>query len=1064
MPDSKQRSGFRCFFKKKLSSTDGQPLTNSFDSFNSNSTSKAMISTKEYDQNGTLTITEKGLSSPLHLSVRQRHGTLPDSICTDGSSQDQSSSSKDTVCKEKSLRAILCESGVDFMNTRGCFGQHDDKQQQNYMKVTTAMHNKVKVSVEESFAEEPPISEFSASLEKFMLQPQRDHIKNRTVLDPCTLSVLNRPFGRRSLTSKVSPTWNVEVTTSAFDEDLNMMTYNIYVGKRRSKGKHGENSVVTANLKRTLKDFIWLEEALQEEYHGSLLLPSLSFSMAEDLNYETMEFLEENWDPLIISSTHLKDMLFSREPVNTKLLTDWLSDIFNYVRGNGELILKQKHPTKIIRSEAMESFLYKITEPLPEPRYKNFKHASNNSDWLSIKLSKGIAIKDVEKLDNIPSAVFGIVKSSLSCLALDPCERKSFVNSAWPDSINSEDLKIQRLYISVQAQNSLKTLRTLRALLRRESSLGAAWKRLAISISNLYVAEMDVENCKVGDDAVKRNKRNNHADECLRILARQKMDRALPSLKIIEGMIRTYYGDFSSVDPNLKEYVYFSDRTSDFGKDFSWNKLHIGSPLQKMLCGYDSGDGVSEEISTKEKDAMKESLRKNEDYLRISILEYCVSISTRLHRMSWIYFQTESKQINLLKCAAEKVKTKLKTMEYRHSFGDADADDDTELQIIRDILDLGLKRRYKYIPSSKSTTTSSSVSSSEGSNDNLSSAEGEHQAEDTPVAQGPVVTNLLSFAQDRHGRWNEELVQMILTVSGIENAKNIAESKSRDYKCVVKLVDRLRKEIGRCKDAVHHLQCTVDGTIEDDTILSSPCNIFDLRDNFLSDLLSVFSGSWCQQVISPMHDDILSSHGIDSLDPLGWTGMISSGEAASEKCGSKALRYQRSRESECFRFLNVMLFRLEQYNVMIEQLENFLYMYRLGEHIEEHYSRIRSRELVEWEKKTDLTTAITLASKKKLPLLVKELEAKIQAIPSSVSYSGVKAAKERHLGSKMIKKRLETIAKKGLQKLKKSGCTISLSIINEWAACEESSANTEHQFLIDLINKMESHFQKGIGI
>ncbi len=90
----------------------------------------------------------------------------------------------------------------------------------------------------------------------------------------------------------------------------------------------------------------------------------------------------------------------------------------------------------------------------------------------------------------------------------------------------------------------------------------------------------------------------------------------------------------------------------------------------------------------------------------------------------------------------------------------------------------------------------------------------------------------------------------------------------------------------------------------------------------------------------------------------------------------------------------------------------------------------------DWEKKTDITTAINIATKKRLTLLVKELKAKLATIGSSVSYTSVKKAKERHLGSKAIKGALEALACRRFQRLKESCTKNTLSIVNEWALCK----------------------------
>ena len=110
------------------------------------------------------------------------------------------------------------------------------------------------------------------------------------------------------------------------------------------------------------------------------------------------------------------------------------------------------------------------------------------------------------------------------------------------------------------------------------------------------------------------------------------------------------------------------------------------------------------------------------------------------------------------------------------------------------------------------------------------------------------------------------------------------------------------------------------------------------------------------------------------------------------------------------------------------------------------------------EQKTDITTAINIATKKRLTLLVRELKDKLDSIGSRVSYSSVKMAKERHLGSKAIKGALESLANRRLHRLKESSTKNTLSLINEWALSKYfyyrvilSDRALFHNFLIHIV-------------
>ena len=85
-----------------------------------------------------------------------------------------------------------------------------------------------------------------------------------------------------------------------------------------------------------------------------------------------------------------------------------------------------------------------------------------------------------------------------------------------------------------------------------------------------------------------------------------------------------------------------------------------------------------------------------------------------------------------------------------------------------------------------------------------------------------------------------------------------------------------------------------------------------------------------------------------------------------------------------------------------------------------------------WEKKTDITTAINIATKKRLPLLVKELKSKLASLGPEASHTNVKEAKERHLGSKALKGELEALAGRRFNRLKERSLDRVQSLVRVW--------------------------------
>jgi len=122
---------------------------------------------------------------------------------------------------------------------------------------------------------------------------------------------------------------------------------------------------------------------------------------------------------------------------------------------------------------------------------------------------------------------------------------------------------------------------------------------------------------------------------------------------------------------------------------------------------------------------------------------------------------------------------------------------------------------------------------------------------------------------------------------------------------------------------------------------------------------------------------------------------------------------------------------------------------------EKHFSKRRKDELAAWEKKTDITTAINIAQRKRLPLLVDELKAKLESLPPNISHTSVKQAKERHLASKALKTELQNFANRRLVRLKASATHCVTDIIRLWSQYEEIVAKEELKTLGEAIREIE---------
>eukprot|EP00554_Chaetoceros_debilis_P008111 CAMPEP_0194079022 /NCGR_PEP_ID=MMETSP0149-20130528/5274_1 /TAXON_ID=122233 /ORGANISM="Chaetoceros debilis, Strain MM31A-1" /LENGTH=1462 /DNA_ID=CAMNT_0038760381 /DNA_START=208 /DNA_END=4596 /DNA_ORIENTATION=+ len=1006
-----------------------------------------------------------------------------------------------------------------------------------------------------------------------IVDSEEDRRKN-TDLMVLTRSALSRPFGRTSLPASIAKRWLVEVQVCQSHDNENgddstrtsdflknragkskACEYDIMVQKEEfgtskvQKGKFGMTSgkkggassisstssasishtsqslhnelsisasmrTTTANVKRTLRDFMWLEQALRKEYQGSLLIPTLSLAITGGTDWTTALDLDKEafergqWDPMSISNEILDEAVNSdmEEAVDTKLLADWLSDILNGVRGRGELIMKYDgsteasnnegigiHVLDVAHSEAMEEFLYKTSDHLPQPiLFVDFNQAEDNPSSRCSPVSNASWIKkalvgngggngkepDITLSEFMRMHIFCL--SALDKYDFDMNENPSFTtfesdailsrrskmytkeecptNSSWLRYIQMDDIKAQRSYISAQRENTLRVMYRLRILLEKEILLSAAWKRLAISISMLFSAEKDIEATKIGKGKVKKRYKVSRTavDDNLRVLARQKVDRSVPSLKVLSGMLNAYYADFSSVDPSLHEFAKELQRVAKISDNGDWR-----SALSLMVNGM-IDDGDSESMKKAEQQVAIDRLQKTEVYLKGSLMQLCQAMKIRVSRMSWKFFKMESGQVSLLINATDQVRTNLKCRIEPSSFEEEKNDNDTELELIKQTMVLGSRKSYKYQAMSKSCNSSHTSSETSDISDFERSVETESEMDDgTATVQSPLMEKVLNISRERVGQWDEQFANAILTAVGVKRISFEEEDTSREIRTMNKLLMTLRESLSRCSDSIEMLKSILQGEHNDQNESSfSNVEMDHTRNGFLSALALLFSGTCTHRQIEPIHEEMLSCLGIDVHDSDGWLKSTERTNPAVGICGIVTRKYQDVRGRGTEGLLESLSKKLNDYNVIIREMENFIWMRRVGNHLEQHFSRLRADALADWEQKTDITTAINIATKKRLTLLVRELKDKLDSIGSRVSYSSVKMAKERHLGSKAIKGALESLANRRLHRLKESSTKNTLSLINEWALSEESTAKIETKYLSEAITEVERNVRR----
>ena len=149
---------------------------------------------------------------------------------------------------------------------------------------------------------------------------------------------------------------------------------------------------------------------------------------------------------------------------------------------------------------------------------------------------------------------------------------------------------------------------------------------------------------------------------------------------------------------------------------------------------------------------------------------------------------------------------------------------------------------------------------------------------------------------------------------------------------------------------------------------------------------------------------------------------------------------------------------LKDYERRLEGIESFVYMHCVGIQLEKHCSKARSKALSAWEKRTDISTAINVATKKKIPKLVQELKVKLDALPQ-VSHTTVLKRKEEHLASKTLKSDLHKHANRRFARAQEVSTERVIAVMSLWAKHEESVATEEVKAIGFAVSEVELSLQ-----
>jgi hypothetical protein len=137
-------------------------------------------------------------------------------------------------------------------------------------------------------------------------------------------------------------------------------------------------------------------------------------------------------------------------------------------------------------------------------------------------------------------------------------------------------------------------------------------------------------------------------------------------------------------------------------------------------------------------------------------------------------------------------------------------------------------------------------------------------------------------------------------------------------------------------------------------------------------------------------------------------------------------------------------------------VESFVYMECVGIQLEKHFSQSRATALSAFEKKTDITSAINIATRKRMPVLVKELQAKLESVGAEVSHTTVKEAKEAHLESKKLKQELHDLAMRQLTRSRETSTERVIALMTVWSNGEQRSCIVLLEVMLALVSNYSS--------
>lgn len=778
------------------------------------------------------------------------------------------------------------------------------------------------------------------------------------------------------------------------------------------------------------------------------------------------------------------------------MLSNWLSDTLNGIRGQGEIMLSLNN-VDITTSQSFEAFLYRSELLQPLETLPNSVE-NNNATTPQHTATNNILGDEISKWNFFPELCYSncvdfpksgnqaTKETSQSPSVLTANTFNTPVNSfIEPSTFDDLDTSLTKYADLLKAERdltwswrtrALQAMEKLSILKEQEKYIGAAWKRFAISVSNLFAYEKDIETARLGDSKSRRDLQipyrklqKSAVDDCLRILTRQKLERSTPSVEAIYIMLSAYVADLSMVQPTmvayqngLKQLAMQKSKTDSLEKeqvtetgavdpsetlaDKIQASLKVVKKQLASTINDDSKGTNSEERryrQLQQVQTFENRMLMNEALLKEYMTTLCKTAPVRTSRMIYAYLEKEMEQCKALHDAAVQMKGKvnvasketLSKMIHRHHI-ETKEDKDTELRLVHKIVNIGNTRKFI---------------KEEGDDHSEEVEKGVELSYDITAQETKRMKRMDKAMNDcraRIGRWDAKLAMAIMEAVGVSDANVRVEETTRDLRMVRKYAINLRENVERCSEGLEALRMTI--------LQGGMGDVRDIRGDFMTEMKNLLSVSYVpvddQTKHLPTH--LMEKEGIDLSDPAGWK---SNGRGS---CGNALNTYMETRDSGTEWLLEALGDLLKEYKNRVEAIESFVYMECVGIQLEKHFSQARASALTAFEKKTDITSAINIATRKKMPVLVNELQEKLRNLGPVVSHTTVKEAKEAHLESKTLKQELHALAMRRLARARETSTERAIALMTVWAKEEEGSASTEQGIVEELMLLLHESLKK----